>query len=103
MSFSCPGGLSQRNSPAGWTPQRQDWSAPMVIVAGHITVEPQQRKSYLAGCVRIVEQARGAAGSDRAALGKSVAPGARTADGRRCGGPNGLTVATEIREHSYHG
>jgi hypothetical protein len=30
----------------------------MVIVAGHITVEPQQRESYLAGCVRIVEQAR---------------------------------------------
>jgi len=27
----------------------------MVIVAGHITVESQQRKSYLAGCVRIVE------------------------------------------------
>jgi len=37
-------------------------SAPMVIVAGHITVEPQQRESYLAGCVSIVEQARGAAG-----------------------------------------
>ena len=34
----------------------------MVIVAGHITVEPQQRESYLAGCVRVVEQARGAAG-----------------------------------------
>ena len=34
----------------------------MVIVAGHITVEPQQRESYLAGCVRIVEQARRAAG-----------------------------------------
>ena len=33
----------------------------MVIVAGHITVEPQQRESYLAGCVRVVEQARGAA------------------------------------------
>jgi hypothetical protein len=33
-----------------------------VIVAGHITVEPQQRKSYLAGCVRIVEQARRAVG-----------------------------------------
>jgi hypothetical protein len=33
----------------------------MVIVAGHITVEPEQRESYLAGCVRIVEQARGAA------------------------------------------
>jgi len=34
----------------------------MVIVAGHITVEPQQREFYLAGCVRIVEQARGTAG-----------------------------------------
>ncbi len=34
----------------------------MVIVAGHNTVEPQQRESYLAGCVRIVEQARQAAG-----------------------------------------
>lgn len=30
----------------------------MVIVAGHITVEPQQRESYLAGCVSVVEQAR---------------------------------------------
>lgn len=34
----------------------------MVIVAGHITVEPQQRESYLAGCVSIVERARGTAG-----------------------------------------
>jgi quinol monooxygenase YgiN len=34
----------------------------MVIVAGHITVEPDQRESYLAGCVNIVERARGAAG-----------------------------------------
>jgi quinol monooxygenase YgiN len=34
----------------------------MVIVAGHITIEPQQRQSYLAGCVRIVEQARRAVG-----------------------------------------
>jgi quinol monooxygenase YgiN len=34
----------------------------MVIVAGHITVEPRRRESYLAGCVNIVEQARGAAG-----------------------------------------
>ena len=25
----------------------------------HITVQPQQRESYLAGCVRVVEQARG--------------------------------------------
>lgn len=34
----------------------------MIIVAGHITVDPQQRESYLAGCVHIVEQARQAAG-----------------------------------------
>ena len=34
----------------------------MVIVAGHITVEPQRRESYLAGCVSVVEQARGTAG-----------------------------------------
>ena len=34
----------------------------MVIVAGHITVEPQQREFYLAGCVSVVERARGAAG-----------------------------------------
>ena len=34
----------------------------MIIVAGHITVEPQQRESYLAGCVHIVEQARQADG-----------------------------------------
>ena len=29
----------------------------MAIVAGHIIVAPQQRESYLAGCVSIVEQA----------------------------------------------
>jgi quinol monooxygenase YgiN len=34
----------------------------MVIVAGHITVKPQQREAYLADCVRVVEQARAAAG-----------------------------------------
>ena len=34
----------------------------MVIVAGHVTVEPEQRASYLAGCVSVVEQARAAAG-----------------------------------------
>jgi quinol monooxygenase YgiN len=34
----------------------------MVIVAGHVTVEPQRRESYLAGCVGVVEQAREAAG-----------------------------------------
>lgn len=34
----------------------------MVIVAGHITVEPQQCESYLASCVSVIEKARGAAG-----------------------------------------
>jgi quinol monooxygenase YgiN len=34
----------------------------MVIVAGHLVVEPQQRESYLAGCVSVVEQARESAG-----------------------------------------
>ena len=34
----------------------------MVIVAGHVTVEPQQRESYLAGCVSVVEQARASEG-----------------------------------------
>ena len=34
----------------------------MVIVAGHILVEPQQRERYLAQCVGVVEQARRTAG-----------------------------------------
>ena len=34
----------------------------MVIVAGHITVDPEERQSYLAGCMSVVEQARRADG-----------------------------------------
>jgi quinol monooxygenase YgiN len=34
----------------------------MVIVAGHITVDPEQRESYLAGCMSVVEEARRADG-----------------------------------------
>jgi quinol monooxygenase YgiN len=34
----------------------------MVIGAGHITVEPEKRESYLAGCVSIVKRARSLAG-----------------------------------------
>jgi quinol monooxygenase YgiN len=34
----------------------------MVIVAGHITVDPEQRESYLAGCMSVVENARRAHG-----------------------------------------
>lgn len=33
-----------------------------VIVTGHITVDPQDRADYLAGCVEVVRQARAAAG-----------------------------------------
>jgi quinol monooxygenase YgiN len=32
----------------------------MVIVAGHLVVEPQKRASYLEICIGVVEQARGA-------------------------------------------
>jgi quinol monooxygenase YgiN len=34
----------------------------MVIVAGHVTVDREQRESYLAGCMRVVEKARQADG-----------------------------------------
>jgi quinol monooxygenase YgiN len=30
----------------------------MVIVAGQVFVDPAQRERYLAGCVRVIEQAR---------------------------------------------
>jgi quinol monooxygenase YgiN len=34
----------------------------VVIVAGHVVVDPQQRDEYLSGCVDVVRQARRAAG-----------------------------------------
>lgn len=34
----------------------------MVIVAGHLVVDPQEREAYLAGCADVVEQARRAPG-----------------------------------------
>ena len=34
----------------------------MVIVAGHIVVDPDVRPTYLSGCEAVVEQARGTAG-----------------------------------------
>lgn len=34
----------------------------MVIVAGHLVVEPEQRDDYLSGCVAVVSQARRAPG-----------------------------------------
>jgi quinol monooxygenase YgiN len=34
----------------------------VVIVAGHVVVDPQQRDGYLSGCVEVVRQARRAPG-----------------------------------------
>jgi quinol monooxygenase YgiN len=34
----------------------------MIIVAGQILVEPEQREAYLQGCVEVIEQARKAPG-----------------------------------------
>ena len=34
----------------------------MVIVAGHVTVDPSERESYLEGCINVVVQARAATG-----------------------------------------
>jgi quinol monooxygenase YgiN len=56
--FLLPWRSISAKQPGGLDARQQGWSAPMVIVAGHITVEPLQRESYLADCARIVEQAR---------------------------------------------
>ena len=34
----------------------------MVIVGGHVVVDPQQRDDYLSGCVEVVRQARRTSG-----------------------------------------
>jgi quinol monooxygenase YgiN len=48
----------------------------MVIVAGHIVVDPQHRESYLVDCVSVVEQARRAPGClDFAITADLVEPG----------------------------
>ncbi|CAA9237621.1 MAG: Uncharacterized conserved protein [uncultured Actinomycetospora sp.] len=44
----------------------------MVIVAGHITVDPAERDAYLAGCVTVVEQARAAEGCLEFAIGADL-------------------------------
>jgi quinol monooxygenase YgiN len=50
----------------------------MVIVAGHVTVDPEQRESYLAGCTSVGEKARQAEGClDFAITGDLLDPGAR--------------------------
>ena len=48
----------------------------MVIVAGRLSVEPQQRDAYVASCVSVVEQARAAEGClDFAITADSIDPG----------------------------
>jgi quinol monooxygenase YgiN len=48
----------------------------MVIVAGQLVVKPEQRESYLATCIGVVEQARGAPGClDFAVSADLVEPG----------------------------
>lgn len=44
----------------------------MVIVAGHITVDPAERDAYLAGCITVVEQARAAEGCLEFAIGADL-------------------------------
>jgi quinol monooxygenase YgiN len=56
--FLLPWRSISAEQPGGLDTKATGLERTMVIVAGHITVEPQQRKSYRAGCVRIVEQAR---------------------------------------------
>jgi quinol monooxygenase YgiN len=40
----------------------QTKEALVVIVAGHVVVDPEQREDYLSGCVDVVRQARRTAG-----------------------------------------
>lgn len=49
----------------------------MVIVAGHLTVEPGQREAYLAGCLGVVEQARRASGCADFAISADLIDSAR--------------------------
>jgi quinol monooxygenase YgiN len=43
-------------------PSDRTKEALVVIVAGHLVVDPQERDDYLAGCVEVVRQARRATG-----------------------------------------
>jgi hypothetical protein len=66
----------------------------MVIVAGHLVVDPQERDDYLSGCVEVVRQARRAAGClDFAISADAVDPGRinifeRWVEAFRGGGPS---------------
>jgi quinol monooxygenase YgiN len=76
MSFGRSCGMYVRDGRCLYTRRRRKRSTPIVIVAGHITVDPEQRESYLAGCMSVVERARRADGClDFAITADSVDPG----------------------------
>ncbi len=49
----------------------------MVIVAGHLVVDPAQRADFLSGCVDVVRQARGAPGCHDFAISADLVDPAR--------------------------
>lgn len=56
MTFVLCSGLNTKHL------ERKRMEVFVVIVAGHITVDPSERDVYLAGCVDVVRQARTSAG-----------------------------------------
>ena len=55
VALSFGAGRRSQSATAGSNPAKEPH---MVIVAGHIIVDPQQRESYLASCVGVVELTR---------------------------------------------
>ena len=49
----------------------------MIIVAGQILVEPEQREAYLQGCVEVIEQARNAPAAWTSRLPPTSSPAGR--------------------------
>ncbi|BAD56766.1 antibiotic biosynthesis monooxygenase [Nocardia farcinica] len=49
----------------------------MIVVAGHLVVDPAQRADYLAGCAEVVAQARAARGCLDFAIGPDLVDPAR--------------------------
>ncbi|WP_029113818.1 putative quinol monooxygenase [Mycobacterium sp. URHB0044] len=79
----------------------------MVIVAGHLTVEPAQREAYLASCTGVVEQARRTAGCLDFAISADLIDAGRVniferwesqaaVDAFRSGGPSGEQLAAIV-------
>lgn len=56
----------------------------MIIVAGHLTVEPSERESYLAGCAAVVEQARSAPGCHDFSIAADLLDSSRIVIFERC-------------------